>query len=231
MGVVSDFAWIEVGQRIRARRLAHRKTQQWLGEKAGLTQNAIFRLEAGNTNPQLSTLSAVAKALGTSARQLICGVTDADPGLDIRFGQVHRILNSGDPAAIRVMDGGLENAELLLDRTRGIREEHPSVLRFGRRIISARAPQMPSALVSKPVLKPSRSSAKPVTADARNTGKNSMKLTKEILAMHGYRLDDAPHLPVGTAGKLAVPKSNRVMEQHEDSTVVAARQDSARPRR
>ncbi len=39
-------------------------TQQELGKKVGLTQNAITRLESGTSNPKLSTLKQVASGLG-----------------------------------------------------------------------------------------------------------------------------------------------------------------------
>ena len=124
MVICADFDWSEVGQRIRARRLALKKTQQQLGSEAGLTQNAIFRLEAGDTNPQVTTLRAVATALGTHARELVCGVMDADPQLVGRLAALRRILESGDDAAIRAMDSGLENAQTILNRTKGLRESH-----------------------------------------------------------------------------------------------------------
>jgi transcriptional regulator with XRE-family HTH domain len=121
MAMFADFDWAEMGQRIYARRLALKKTQQQLATEAGLTQNAIFRLEIGNTNPQISTIWAVAKALGMSSRELVRGVTDDDPRFGERMAAVRRILESGDDAAIRAMDHGLEGAQTLLDRTGGLR--------------------------------------------------------------------------------------------------------------
>jgi transcriptional regulator with XRE-family HTH domain len=121
MAISADFDWAEMGQRIYARRLALKKTQQQLATEAGLTQNAIFRLEMGNTNPQISTIWAVAKALGMSSRELVRGVTDDDPRLGERMAAVRKILESGDDAAIRAMDNGLEGALTLLDRTGGSR--------------------------------------------------------------------------------------------------------------
>jgi hypothetical protein len=48
--------------------------------------------------------------------------------------------------------------------------------------------------------------------------------------MTGYRIDDAPHLPVGTGSKLTVPKFTRSEEPYEDSSNIAAGQDNPGPR-
>jgi hypothetical protein len=95
--------------------------------------DAIFRLEVGNTNPQPSTLRVVARALDTNVRELVCGVRNEDPRLGNRLVLVRRILESGDPAAIRSMDHGLENATTLLERTTGFWENTPTAFKIGGR--------------------------------------------------------------------------------------------------
>jgi transcriptional regulator with XRE-family HTH domain len=121
MAKTSDFSWTEVGTRIRDWRHKRGLSQQLLAEAAGLTQNGIFRLESGETNPQLTTLQQIASALGCSVRELVVGTTDCDPILAQRLGRVKRVLESGDEAAIRVMDNGIETAEALLERSGGRR--------------------------------------------------------------------------------------------------------------
>lgn len=111
-----DFSWSEVGNRIRDLRLRLGVSQQALASSAGLTQNGIFRLEAGETNPQLSTLQRIASALGCSVRELVVGIPADDPALAQLFRRVKRVIESKDPAAIRAMDNGIETAEDLLDR-------------------------------------------------------------------------------------------------------------------
>jgi transcriptional regulator with XRE-family HTH domain len=231
MAIYADFEWSEVGQRIRARRLAQKKTQQQLAREAGLTQNAIFRLEVGNTNPQIDTLRTVAKVLETDVRELVCGVTDTDPRLGERLAAVRSILESGDAAAIRAMDNGLESAQIVLDRTSGFWEKEPALIRMGgrayRRSVSASGmPLKEDGVRPSPI-----SRTGPVATLPRRQPKKSNSLGKEIQAMTGYRIDDAPNLPVGNARKVALPKSNRHEEQYADSSIIAPRADSQGPRR
>ncbi len=56
---------------VRAIREAHGMTQRALASRAGITQAALFRLESGATDPRLSTLRRLAKALGVRVAVLI----------------------------------------------------------------------------------------------------------------------------------------------------------------
>jgi len=101
-------------------------TQQALAQAAGVTQNAIFRIEAGETNPQLTTLQGLAKALGTTVREILCGVSETDPRVAGRFSCIQRIVESGDAAALCAIDNGIELAEALLERSgAGSHRGHP----------------------------------------------------------------------------------------------------------
>lgn len=111
-----DFGWSEVGSRIRQRRTARGLSQQALATAAGLTQNAIFRIEAGESNPQITSLQRVAHGLGCSVRELMCGMP-AMPELDGRMKRVRAIIESGDGDAIGILDHGIEAAEVLLQRS------------------------------------------------------------------------------------------------------------------
>ena len=113
----ADFTWAELGSRIRGRRLRLGLSQQALAAAAGITQNGIYRLEAGETNPQLVTLVKVAEALKCTVRELVAGSSDCSPILAELVRRVKRVMESRDPAAIRAMDNGLEAAEALLERT------------------------------------------------------------------------------------------------------------------
>ena len=112
----NDFTWREVGERVRNRRVALHVSQDALAVAAGLTQNGVFKVEAGETNPQLSTLQGIARALDCSVRDLIVGIPEGDPALTAPVRRVQRILQSGDDVAIRVMETGFENAEAFLNR-------------------------------------------------------------------------------------------------------------------
>ncbi|PSH03135.1 MAG: hypothetical protein CXZ00_13645 [Acidobacteria bacterium] len=122
----ADFSWSEVGARIRDLRIQKSLSQQALAATAGITQNGVFRLEAGETNPQLATLQQIAKALGCSVRYLVSGASDREPSLAARFQRVQRVVESGDEVAIRAMDSGLESAEVLLERGPSRRGQPPA---------------------------------------------------------------------------------------------------------
>jgi transcriptional regulator with XRE-family HTH domain len=117
----TDFSWTEVGERIRDRRLRLGMSQQALAAAAGITQNGVFRLENGETNPQLSTLQQVAASLKCSVRDLVVGSSDKLPILAERLVRIKRVLESEDQAAIKAMDNGIETAEALLGRSGGRR--------------------------------------------------------------------------------------------------------------
>lgn len=117
MGVQRDFTWHELGERVRQRRMARRMTQQALAESAGLTQNAIFRIEAGTTNPQLRTLQQIAGGLGCNVRELLCGMAESSSPLAGWLSRVRAVVESRDQTAIGVLDNGIKAAEALLARS------------------------------------------------------------------------------------------------------------------
>jgi transcriptional regulator with XRE-family HTH domain len=134
-----DFSWAEVGKRIRDRRQQMGMSQQALAAAAGITQNGVFRLETGETNPQLSTLQQIASALGCPVRDLVCGSSESTPILADRFLRVRRIVESRDPAAISIMNNGIEAAELFLERVVRKLKEPPL-----RRIVKGQGRRSPA---------------------------------------------------------------------------------------
>lgn len=62
---------MKVGMRIRELRTSQGFSQAELGRKVGLTQKAITSYERGTREPNLDTLMALVKALGTSLEGLI----------------------------------------------------------------------------------------------------------------------------------------------------------------
>lgn len=71
-----------VGTRIRARREALRLSQAKLAELAKVTPNYVGILERGEALPTIQTLFVFAKALGTSATQLLGEDEGHDEWLD-----------------------------------------------------------------------------------------------------------------------------------------------------
>lgn len=62
------------GARVRLLRHQQALTQQALAENSELHITYIARIEAGNRNPSLKSISAIAKGLGTSIADLMKGV-------------------------------------------------------------------------------------------------------------------------------------------------------------
>jgi transcriptional regulator with XRE-family HTH domain len=60
---VSDVR-VRLGSRIRQIRLGQAKTQEELGERAGLSYKQIGEIERGRANPELETLEKLANGLG-----------------------------------------------------------------------------------------------------------------------------------------------------------------------
>jgi transcriptional regulator with XRE-family HTH domain len=61
----------QMGARIRRLRKAKGMSQQELADKARLTRVYITRVEAGQQDPSLSTINAIARALDVSAAELM----------------------------------------------------------------------------------------------------------------------------------------------------------------
>lgn len=220
MAMFPDFEWADVGDRIRARRLALGKTQQELAGLSGLTQNGIFRLEAGDTNPQIDTLRAVSNALKMSVRELICGLDRDDKRLGSRMLLVKNVLDSGDDAAIRAMDYGLQNAQTILDRTRGLpsRKVHESATEPRGRLRVKRKDDEDLQVL----LKLSEGNRAGARLGRRELRRNEIAGRKRIEALNGYQEDTAPHLPMGNAKKIALPDSNGKKGQYERANRGAA---------
>jgi len=53
-----------IGKSIKARRKMLRVTQTQLAELAGISVNTLYKIERGQTNPTLETLTKIANVLG-----------------------------------------------------------------------------------------------------------------------------------------------------------------------
>ena len=68
-----------MGERLRELREAADLTQEGLAHRAGVSSAAIFRIEQGRpSDPKLSTLAALAKALGLTVGRLADELTRED---------------------------------------------------------------------------------------------------------------------------------------------------------
>jgi transcriptional regulator with XRE-family HTH domain len=64
-------AVVYVGERLKDLRIRRALTQQELAEKAGLSTNALNRLELDKAEPRMSTLRKLAKALNVEPAKLL----------------------------------------------------------------------------------------------------------------------------------------------------------------
>jgi transcriptional regulator with XRE-family HTH domain len=67
---------VEMGNRIRSRRLEVGLSQEDLGEAAGLHRTYVGHLERGEINPSLLNILKVAAALGVDGADLIQGLSE-----------------------------------------------------------------------------------------------------------------------------------------------------------
>ena len=56
--------YLDIGNRIQARRKALQITQPDLAELAGISVNTLYKIERGQANPTLKVLTKIAKVLG-----------------------------------------------------------------------------------------------------------------------------------------------------------------------
>ena len=61
----------QLGKRLKQFRLARQLSQAVLAQRAGLSREYVLRLEAGDQDPSLSTITALAKALGVPVTALL----------------------------------------------------------------------------------------------------------------------------------------------------------------
>jgi transcriptional regulator with XRE-family HTH domain len=84
---------VTAGRRIRELRRAQRVSAQSIATRTGLSRESIARIEAGESNPVLDTLSRIAGALGVSAATLL----EPDEGVDTSDDGATRSDNPGTP--------------------------------------------------------------------------------------------------------------------------------------
>ncbi len=67
----ADFFKAALGERVFVWRLSMGMSRSTLAEKAGVSPDYIYRLEQGWANPRITTVRAIAKALETTAAELL----------------------------------------------------------------------------------------------------------------------------------------------------------------
>ena len=125
-----DFSWREVGSRIRDWRLRLRMTQGDLAARAGISQPGLHRVEVGGTNPELATLTKIAKAIDCSVRDLVSGATGQEPSeFDVFVKRSRTVFESEQPAAMLILKNSLTTAEAVLEQSR---DRSRFIIRRGR---------------------------------------------------------------------------------------------------
>ena len=84
-----------LGRRLRSLRMRERKTLQEVSEATGLSRSFLSTLENGDTGASVASLSAIAKAYGTSMRELL--------GAELKEGS--RLLRPEDRRAAQMPNG------------------------------------------------------------------------------------------------------------------------------
>ncbi len=70
-------AVVHIGNRLKDLRIEQALTQRELADKAGIGVNTLNRIELNETEPHMSTIRKLARALGVEPRRLVKGGDDA----------------------------------------------------------------------------------------------------------------------------------------------------------
>ena len=101
---------VDLGARIRARRLARRATLRELSGEAAVTESFLSQVERGVASPSIATVQRIARALDTSIAELFAA--DEHAGTVVRVGDRRRIVYQGlgavDEFLTRGTDGRLQ---------------------------------------------------------------------------------------------------------------------------
>ena len=89
-----------IGQRLQARRMDRKLTQEVLAEKAGITVVYLSKIENGKVHPTLELLDTLCGILELELSTLLSGVQTTSPGYGNE--QLHRLFASLTPQARQV---------------------------------------------------------------------------------------------------------------------------------
>ncbi len=68
----------QTGERVRSLRTSHHYSQEELAERAGISVSFLSMIERGQRLPRITTLAAIAAALGTDLSQMFQGIGERD---------------------------------------------------------------------------------------------------------------------------------------------------------
>ncbi len=101
---------VDLGARIRTRRLARRATLRELASKAAVTESFLSQVERGVASPSIASVQRIARALDTSIAELFAA--DEAAGTVVRVHDRRKIVYQGlgavDEFLTRGMDGKLQ---------------------------------------------------------------------------------------------------------------------------
>ena len=101
---------IDLGGRIRSRRLARRATLRQLAAQAAVTESFLSQVERGVASPSIASVQRIARALDTSIAELFAA--DESAGTVVRVGDRRKIVYQGlgavDEFLTRGTDGRLQ---------------------------------------------------------------------------------------------------------------------------
>src|SRR5881628_2048659 len=101
---------VDLGARIRARRLARRATLRELAAQAAVTESFLSQVERGVASPSIASVQRIARALDTSIAELFAA--DERVGTVVRVGDRRKIVYQGlgavDEFLTRGTDGRIQ---------------------------------------------------------------------------------------------------------------------------
>ena len=97
---------VDLGARIRARRLARHETLRELAAKAAVTESFLSQVERGVASPSIASVQRIARALDTSIAELFAA--DDSAGTVVRVGDRRKIVYQGLGAVDEFLTRGTE---------------------------------------------------------------------------------------------------------------------------
>ena len=110
--------YVDIGQRIKAKRIENRITQEKLSELVGIGPSHMSHIENGSTVPSFEVFISILNALSCSADELLCREVKASKPLLNSW--LSEIVEDCDPTEIKILSDIVISAKQTLRKNKTI---------------------------------------------------------------------------------------------------------------
>jgi len=110
--------YVDIGQRIKAKRIENRITQEKLSELVGIGPSHMSHIENGSTVPSFEVFISILNALSCSADELLCREVEASKPLLNSW--LSEIVEDCDPTEIKILSDIVISAKQTLRKNKTI---------------------------------------------------------------------------------------------------------------